>query len=376
MSLVLDERTAAAEAFMRRVLRDDAPLAPEYPLVFYDRFDGRVVALKEGDDVRSACGVLAREFVTPNGNVRGGLIGSVVTDPAWRDNGLATRILIEAEATLEIDGCAFVLLWAEDPGFYLRRGYGPIGREVDFVLSYDLVDILPDLDGIREMTSADFESVHDLYTRHGVRVSRSIDETRALLECPNMTSLVYERDGEVIAYTCMGRGKDLCDAIHEWSGEVDDVLGLIRANLVRRFATEQPEDRLAKLAAPDADLRYLFLMAPPSASKLCGRLEDLGAPSSQSMLGLGKILDRHATAACLNGILGPKGSIEVQDGEGERGFLLRGPKAEASVDDEGVLALLVGVVDVQDDVTAFLAKLGLDGVSLPIEPFAWGLDSI
>ncbi len=377
MHLELDERTASAEAFMRRILRDDAPLAPEYPLVFDSRFDGRVVALQEGDAVRSACAILARDFVTPNGTITGGMIGSVVTDPEWRSNGLATRILVEAEAALQVDGCGFALLWAEEPGFYLRRGYGPVGREVDFVLSYDMVESLPAPTGVRAMTDADIDAVHALYTQHSVRLARTPDETRALLACPQMTRFVRERDGEVVAYSCMGRGKDLADAIHEWGGAgVDDVLALLRANLEHRFSTETAEDALAKSIAPDDDLRFLFFMAPPAARELCERLEDLGAPSSESMLGLAKILDRDVVAKCVDGLLGPRGTVEALDGATARGYSVRGPKGEALVDDEGMLAILLGVDAVSGDVASFFGELGLNDVALPLPVFAWGLDSI
>jgi len=226
------------------------------------------------------------------------------------------------------------------------------------------------------MTDDDVEAVGALYERHPVRVARTTEETRALLDCPAMTRLVRERDGEVVAYTCMGRGKDLADAIHEWGGDAGDVLALVRANLEQRFRAPTPEDALATSVAPDDDLRFLFLMAPPSEVELCARLEELGAPSGESMLGLAKILDREAVAACVDRILGPEGTIEVVTGESTSGYSVRGPEGEALVDYEGMLAILLGVSAVRPDVAYFFAQLGLDDVAMPLDAFAWGLDSI
>jgi len=90
VNVLLPDRNASALELMQRVLRDGEPLAPEYPLVFRDEFPGRVIALGEGEEVRSACAVLTREFLIDGERVRGGLIGSVSTDPEWRHQGLAS----------------------------------------------------------------------------------------------------------------------------------------------------------------------------------------------------------------------------------------------------------------------------------------------
>ena len=49
---------------------------------------------------------------------------------------------------------------------------------------------------------------------------------------------------------------------------------------------------------------------------------------------------------------------------------------EPKIDDEGALGLLFGIAEVRPHVTAFLRRCGLEGARLPLEPFAWGLDSI
>jgi len=68
------ERSAAAEGLMRAVLRDGRDLRPEYPLVFQDGFDGRVVIAHEDEGaVRSTCATLVRDLVTPRATLRIGL---------------------------------------------------------------------------------------------------------------------------------------------------------------------------------------------------------------------------------------------------------------------------------------------------------------
>lgn len=361
--VTLEGAATSARKLIESVHAERRSIAAEYPLVFDDDFPGRLVALGESGAVHSACAVLPREFLVDGLRVRGGLIGSVVTDPAHRGQGLATRNLVAAEAELQSEGCAFALLWAEDPAFYLARGYCPVGAEEDFVLPAHIARALPEPSGARRLRPEDEGFVHALYAAHPTRLERTPAETAALLACPEMTTLVLERDGEPVAYACRGRGRDLTDAIHEWGGPVDDVLALVRAHYIERFPEPQPDD-------------VLFLMAPPAATELVYRLASLGAASTRGMLGLGKILDRSAAVRLLAQRLGDTAAVELADTpDGER-IRIVAPERTAEIDDDGMLALLFAVTEVRTDVVTFLQGLGLNAPRLPLEPFAWGLDSI
>ena len=355
-------RGGGALAFLERVLSNHA-LAAEYPLVFDERFDGETIELVEGGEVRAACAIVAREFRIGARIVRGGLIGSVATDPAWRRRGLATRCLSRAEDALLARGCTFALLWADDAGFYLERGYAPFGSECDFMLVSELAHELPEPSGVRELRAGDEPFLHRLHARHPEGVERTPEETRALLGVPGMLTLVRERPGAPshpplpVAYACLGRGRDLTDAIHEWGGETEDVLALLRAHLERRFPSREPG--------------ALFLMAPPSAGDLGYRLLKLGAVSKRGILGLGKLLDPRAASDLAGAVLG-EGAAAWSEGR----LLLRGPHSTAELDVDGLQALLFGGPEVHDEARALLARLGFERVRLPLEPFAFGLDSI
>lgn len=362
MTTTLPENST--RALLARVL-PEADLESEYPLVFGDSPAGDLVSLEVEGGVRAACAALARDFVVNGRTLRGGLIGSVSTDAAWRRKGLGTRILQQAEERLRAQGCLFSLLWAESPDFYLRRGYAPCGMENDFVLSADLARTLPSAAGVRELRPDDAPHLLRLYSTHAARVERSLDEMHALLAMPGMVTLVLERraaPGQPAvphAYACLGRGRDLPDSIHEWAGASEDVMPLLRAHLERRF--------------PDGQEGILFLMGPPLASDLAYRLTRMGVPSQRGILGLGKILDVDGAAALLEDVLGIPGSVTV-DGPH---VLVRGPAGQtANLSRELLLAVLMGAPEVRDDVRALLARLGHELVPLPLQPFAWGLDSI
>lgn len=364
MSVALDSRELA---FLERVFETRA-LAAEYPLVFDPRLapgsGGETVAILEGGEVRAACAILTRTFRVGPHAVRAGLIGSVATDPAFRRRGLATRLLNEAERRLEAKGCTFALLWAEEPDFYLKRGYEPFASEQDYWLVSELAPLLPAPDGVRELRAGDEPLLRHLHAAHSTRIERTPEEMLALLGVPGMLTLVRERSAapghpvQPVAYACLGRGRDLTDAVHEWAGETEDVLALLRAHLERRF--------------PDHQAGALFLMAPPTASELAYRLVTLGAVTKPGILGLGKLLDSGSAGRLLAAALGDEEALSWQ---GEQ-MTLRGPCGRAALDRASLQALLFGGPEVRDEVRTFLARVGFSRARLPLEPFAFGLDSI
>jgi hypothetical protein len=95
-------------------------------------------------------------------------------------------------------------------------------------------------------------------------------------------------------------------------------------------------------------------------------------PSQRGILGLGKILDLEGAARHLAEVLEVPGCVQV---EGDA-LTVTGPGGSAQLDRDLTLAVLIGAPDVRDDVRSLLARLGFDRVALPLQPFAWGLDSI
>ena len=363
---------SGAQALLERVFENPV-LAAEYPLVFGPEASGETIELsaaecglesRDDHEPRAACAILVRELRLGERRIRAGLIGSVATDPACRGLGLGTRLLAKAEEALRARGCLFALLWANDARFYLARGYVPFGVECDYLLVAELAHALPETGGVRAMRPDDAPFLQRLYLRHAERVERTLDETRALLAVPGMLTLVRERAAVPaqpalpVAYACLGRGHDLTDVVHEWGGEPEDVLALLRGHLERRF--------------PAGEAGALFLMAPPSAGELGYRLLKLGAVSKRGILGLGKLLDLEAAAELLGSVIGSQASVTRAGST----LAVRGPRAATELDGEMLQALLFGGPEVGDEARALLARLGLERVRLPLEPFVFGLDSI
>lgn len=368
---LFEDQTALALGLIEEAHGLGGMLAPEYPLVFEDEFSGHTLGVGEAGEMRAACAFLVRDLALPSrdggSKLRVGLIGSVTTGEAWRGQGFGTRLVIEAEARLQLEGCAAVFLWADDPRFYLRRGYAPVGCEEDVLVPAVLAPKLPAPTDVRPLIPSDIAAVHELYSRHPARVERTIEETAALIDCPRMDALVREHDGVVVAYALRGRGRDLAEVVHEWGGAPHHVLALLRAHLERRFESVDPG--------------ALILMAPTSEKPLLDALDAVGCSRQTGILGLGKVLDREAAAEAIADRLGVLGSAKVCMGIDEvgnevPGLHLAGPSGECFLDDEATLALMFAPESVRESAHELTLSLGLPDTELPLEPFFWGLDSI
>ena len=361
MSLLSREQRGRALALMERVMREGAPIAPEYPLCFDERFPGRVLATEEDGRVVSACALLVRDFACGSRSVRVGLIGSVCTAPEARGRGLASALLRRAEEELASEGCVLAMLWADDARFYEERGWSPIGAEVDFALEPAHEARLPGSAGLRAAAPDDRGAIHRLYTLQRERVERSPQETAALLAAPGMETLVLQRERDVVAYSCLGRGKDFARTIHEWSGSERDVLALVREHMRR--------------ARSRGEGGATFLITPATASGLHERLRGLGANWSEGVLAMGKLLQPEGAAALLAELAGPEASISVDGGAGA-GVSLTGPSGSVELSAEELLGLLVPARGRRHGIDPVARATGLALSELPLPLFAWGLDSI
>lgn len=361
MKVSIEKANAGALDLMGRVLRNQGSIASEYPLVFREDLPGRLVTLSEGGAVRSACAIVERDLRIGDARVRLGLIGSVSTDPAWRGRGFASRVLKAAEKELAEHGATFSMLWADEPGFYSSHGYREVGAELDYVISAELAPHLPASDGVRPARSTDLACVHSLYLEHPERIERSESESRAMLSSPGIELFVLERDGDPVAYACLGRGFDLRDVVHEWGGATVDVLSVVRGLLEARRARGDDND--------------LFLMAPLTAAGAFAPLDRLGAPSVRGILGQAKVLDPHGVEALLANVA-PEASCEVRSRAAGTSFRLRGRTGLAELDAPELLGLLFAPRGDRSEVEALERTLGASLAGLPLLPFVWGLDSI
>jgi GNAT superfamily N-acetyltransferase len=364
MRVEVSDDTASALALMEFVLSDGRPLAREYPQVFAPDASGRVVVAQDDGHVRSACAILPRVLVFPDGlgerrELKVGLIGSVSTHADCRRQGLASSVLDLAERELKEAGCLLSMLWADDPSFYEARGYQPIGLEVDYVLEKTLCSQLPAPTQVRSALHGDFLRLHQLYMTQDRRMDRTREESAALFSTPGMQIFVHNDGMGPSAYACLGRGHDLDGVVHEWAGEAEGVLACLRAHM--------ESDSLREAGSP------LFLMAAPGDQGVTCRLEELGAMCAPGVLGLGKILDIEGAGT----LLAECCSVPLSFKQNRRGNMeVRHGSHSSEVSPTQWLELFLPAKGRCERLERIETQLNTRFASLPWAPFLWGLDSI
>jgi GNAT superfamily N-acetyltransferase len=203
--------------------------------------------------------ILVRSFATSCGDIAVGVVGSVVTRPDQRGQGLSSRLQAAAMALLRRQEVPLAALWTDRPEIYAGRGFIPAGWEWHAGLGEArLPETPPDGVTLRGWRPEDTPAVERLYGAHRWRTLRQPGDAARLYGMPGTRGLVAEAGGEVRAAVFCGKGADFPDYVAEWSGEPELVLSLLGLARARALAGavlvpaggEALADRLAAAGSP------------------------------------------------------------------------------------------------------------------------------
>jgi GNAT superfamily N-acetyltransferase len=113
----------ATEVFVPRAQLN---MAQEFPLLYAEGNAGNLRVFADGGKVVSLVGMIERPIEILGTQHVAALIGSVCTDPDYRGQGLASRLLEDARAKAVRDGCDLMLI-SGGRGLYQRQGYCCVG---------------------------------------------------------------------------------------------------------------------------------------------------------------------------------------------------------------------------------------------------------
>ncbi len=284
-----------ASRFFDELLRKDSPcrIGDEYPLVFrpensqvldlnfsvtpdFDQLskkNGAVWVLRDVDGIQAGLASLLRR-VRLHEDIELSIlfVGSVVTDPRFRNQGLQ-RILFEklerAASETEID---FILLWSNQLEFYRKLGFELGGLQATWSCPHaDLLNKNPPPVTFGRTTEIEFREVwFKNFKKKPFIVNRSLHEMKQLWKIPEMYVACTEN-----AYALYKKGEDFDGMCHEWAGPADEVLACF--------------DRLREHRR---DLRILSpgIVQDPDEMQIIRQLEMKAFESRLEYLGLFKIL--------------------------------------------------------------------------------------
>ena len=202
----------------------------DFPLILSPE-NGAWTLVATAPDGRVAAGLacLVREYTTSCGKIPIGGIGSVVTRPEFRGQGLSSALQNAMLARLRGKNVPLAVLWTDQPEIYAGRGFAAAGWELHSDLTAaDLTAQLPTGFDVREFAAADTPATQALYDRHQLRTLRAPGDAERLYNMPGTRGLVATGEGgEVVAAVFCGKGADFPDYVAEWSGPQGLVLGLL-----------------------------------------------------------------------------------------------------------------------------------------------------
>ncbi|WP_010094777.1 GNAT family N-acetyltransferase [Ornithinibacillus scapharcae] len=180
-------------------------------------------------------------------------IGSVCTDPDYRAQGIASRILAEINDFID-QADASLLLVSGDRGLYQRNGCYPVGRSY----TYNINSASPTshIGVIREATTVDFMKIFSLYQQKEVRYESSIEEWKTLLEAAGYAGIfhlkqsvfVSEKDGKIHAYVVIGlpnaENPNRNGLVTDWGGDSEAIhtilMDILGKNIISSMKIKVP----------------------------------------------------------------------------------------------------------------------------------------
>jgi len=345
------EQRAEMLTLLNGVLRPNhAPtIELEYPLAFARANDRNARVVVEDDRIVSHALFVPMDYRVGETSLRVGVIGSVATRSTARRRGHSTTCLEACEQGIADAGGCLAVLWADGQGFYERRGYVRAGREDLFIIPTSLLRQRHDRSDIRPFADGDEDGIAALHGQLRCRTFRSRDEWARLLRIPDMRTMVSERDGEIVAYACCGKGADFAGVVHEWAGPADAVF-----DLVLEQARAQGREEIV-------------LLSPPGQGRLRRPLRERGVPAHEGALGMMRIVHAERFARSVDRYLErtPESGHRVFAESDDR-FIFRGPSGDRAVNASEMIEISLGAE------TA--ASPEIPGLPMPF--YLRGLDSV
>jgi GNAT superfamily N-acetyltransferase len=225
-------------------------------------------------DGRVAAGIscLVRQFRTDCGAIPIAAVGSVVTRPEYRDQGLSRALQQDLLENLGQADVPLAVLWTDQPAAYRGRGFVPAGWEFHVDLDQtDLATTLPTGFSCRDFLPADVAAIEGIYRRHPFRTERLPGDSALLYGMPGTHGLVAAGTAaQPVAAVFCGKGADFPGYVLEWGGPVGLVLPLVAEAHRRGWARH--------------------LLAPPGGEHLAHRLAGAGATVTARESGLWRVV--------------------------------------------------------------------------------------
>lgn len=251
----------------------------EYPLAFSAQNLNNIRIIREEQSILSHAVVKPVLMKTPYAVLNVCTIGSVLTDPSKRQQGLSSQVINDCvDQALALKGDVLVL-WTDMFDFYKNFGFEMAGTEISLIINSAFQPLKPRNDlKIINSPKVDAAAMLRLFNLHSITSHRSTEDIKKCLQIPN--SRVYtawNKNGQMEAYAVEGKGVDLQGYVHEWGGNTSAIL-----ELFKHIQTTQN--------------REIVVITPPQCKNLIRQCVESGASQFEGILAMIKILDKSSLA--------------------------------------------------------------------------------
>lgn len=334
-------------------------IAEEYPLAIHDSNLNNVRVIKDNSDFLSVAVMKPLVIKSPVGVFKIAAIGSVVTNPLYRNQGFSKQVLEDCIESARKHGCDFAILWTNLHEFYRKLGFELGGTEIAVSVPQNFKCL--DAPNLRFMnsTKVDPEAILRLYSQHSTGSVRTADDIRKFLTIPNTRVFTaWDEQNRLEAYAVEGKGADLEGYIHEWGGGVSKLLPLIRYAIGER---KMPLNVIAPVHSQNL-IRHLVAGGGEETSGVLGMIKILNTPHLLTKI------KKYIRALGIDDVV-----LEPRDGRIYMGFKSEIFSTDAETD---LVRLLFGPLKasqlkVFDQVTAATFEK-----IFPLNMWVWGWDSV
>lgn len=240
--------------FFDDLLRDgsNCRLVDEYPLVF--RKDARLVVIEpktenflsgafeteldqnsqshifvveENGEKKAGIATLRRKIIlSDDKEIDAIFIGSVVTRPEFRNQGLQRDLFTALEKGASGLGVDLLILWSNQIEFYKKLGFHLGGLQATWRSVFPTE--IGNTDTNVKVTTSEVKNVefkdawYEQFSKKRHRVERSKEEMKLLFKTPEM-KIAYTEN----AYALSGKGEDFKGICHEWAGPSGEVIACL-----------------------------------------------------------------------------------------------------------------------------------------------------
>ena len=211
----------------------------DFPLILSpENREWQLVCHAPDGSLAAGVACLIRDYETSCGRVAVAGIGSVVTAPAFRGQGLSSALQSELLARLKGKNIPLGVLWTDRPAIYAGRGFVAAGWEYHVDLERAQLPAPTVADGgLRDYHDADAPHVEALYHAHRLHTWRRAGDSRQLYGMAGTWGRVaVDRDDKPLAALFCGKGADFQGYAAEWSGPSRLVLALLTDAVGRGLA--------------------------------------------------------------------------------------------------------------------------------------------